>query len=86
MEEEFEIGDYKGRGKEGDFEKGVGGVELEDLRGEEKVVDKVGMFVKGGRVGGEGVEDVLLDGGGGLGKRRVRKIIGNELGVGFKVS
>ena len=70
----------------GDFENVLRPLAVGDFKGQEKVVEKLRVFVTAARMRGEPLDHVLLHGPPGLGKTTLSNIIANELGVGFKLT
>ena len=85
MEEDFDI--RKGRiDADRDFEKALRPERFGDFSGQDKIIEKLSVFVQAARNRGEALDHVLLYGPPGLGKSTLSGIVANELGVGFKVT
>lgn len=72
--------------RETDIDQQLRPLSFKDFRGQIKVVENLGIFVKAALMRGEALDHVLLHGPPGLGKTTLSHIISNELGVGFKLS
>ena len=59
---------------------------LSEYIGQEKVKEKLGIFIKAARERGEALDHVLLYGSPGLGKTTLAGIIANELGVSIRIT
>jgi holliday junction DNA helicase RuvB len=86
MEEDFDIREQTLVNTDKEFENALRPLHFEDFRGQDKVVDNLGIFVKAAKLRGEALDHVLLHGPPGLGKTTLSNIIANELGVGFKIT
>ena len=69
-----------------DFERALRPMVFDDFSGQDKVIENLRVFVAAARMRGEALDHILLHGPPGLGKTTLSNIVGNELGVGFKVT
>ena len=60
--------------------------ELEDFRGQDKIVENLSIFIQAARLRNEALDHVLLHGPPGLGKTTLSYIIAHELGTNLKMS
>ena len=72
--------------KDIDFENSIRPQELENFRGQEKIVENLRIFIRAALMRGESLDHVLLHGPPGLGKTTLANIISNEMGSSLKVS
>ena len=69
-----------------DFERALRPLTFDDFNGQEKIIENLRIFVQAAKLRGEALDHTLLYGPPGLGKTTLSNIMGNELGVGFKVT
>ena len=86
MEEDFDIREEQVQRGEKDFENALRPLRFGDFSGQQKVVEKLEVFVEAAKYRGEPLDHTLLHGPPGLGKTTLSNIIANELGVGFKIT
>ena len=60
--------------------------ELEDFKGQDKIIKNLSIFIKAAKLRGESLDHVLFHGPPGLGKTTLSHIIANELGVNMKIT
>ncbi len=72
--------------KDIDFENSIRPQELENFRGQEKIVENLRIFIRAALMRGEPLDHVLLHGPPGLGKTTLANIISNEMQSSLKVS
>ncbi|MDR1437174.1 MAG: Holliday junction branch migration DNA helicase RuvB [Candidatus Symbiothrix sp.] len=72
--------------KEKEYENALRPLSFKSFRGQEKIVENLGIFVQAARMRSEALDHVLLHGPPGLGKTTLSNIIANELNVGFKLT
>lgn len=82
----FDIHTDNTENRDNDYENALRPLSFSSFRGQEKVVENLGIFVAAARLRGESLDHTLLHGPPGLGKTTLSNIIANELGVGFKVT
>jgi len=83
-EEKFDIRNNRSIDKE--FENILRPITFSDLKGQNKIVENLKIFVQAARMRNEPLDHVLLHGPPGLGKTTLSNIIANELNVGFKLT
>src|SRR5690606_32533282 len=59
---------------------------FEDFTGQQKILENLSIFVRAARLRKEALDHVLLHGPPGLGNTTVSHIIGNEMGLGIKIT
>jgi Holliday junction DNA helicase RuvB len=72
--------------KDQEFENSIRPQELENFRGQEKIVENLRIFIRAALMRGESLDHVLLHGPPGLGKTTLANIISNEMGGTLRVS
>jgi holliday junction DNA helicase RuvB len=68
------------------IEKALRPKQLDDFRGQPRIVDNLQVFIQAAKQRGEALDHVLLHGPPGLGKTTLSHIISSELGTGLKMS
>jgi len=86
MEDNFDIRSQKGKEFDSETDKALRPLRFHDFKGQEKIVDNLGIFVSAAKLRGESLDHVLLHGPPGLGKTTLSSIISNELNVGLKIT
>lgn len=83
MEEDFDI---RNQSRESEYENALRPLSFTDFRGQQKIVDNLGIFVSAAKMRQDALDHVLLHGPPGLGKTTLSNIIANELGVNLKLT
>ena len=86
MEEQFNLRKEITQAGDAELERQLRPLTFSDFRGQDKIVENLGIFVSAAKMRGEAMDHVLLHGPPGLGKTTLSNIISNELGVGFRVT
>lgn len=69
-----------------EFENRIRPQELDNFRGQEKIVENLRIFIKAALMRGESLDHVLFHGPPGLGKTTLANIVANEMGSSLKVT
>src|ERR1700709_722169 len=67
-----------------EFENNIRPKEIEDFAGQAQIIENLRIFIKAAKLRGEALDHVLFYGPPGLGKKTLRRIFYNELGVNIK--
>jgi Holliday junction DNA helicase RuvB len=86
MAETFDIRNNQSMEVDVEADRALRPLRFSDFRGQDKIVENLGIFVSAAKMRGEAMDHVLLHGPPGLGKTTLSNIISNELGVGFRVT
>jgi len=86
MDQNIDIRNNQLSDTEQEYEKKLRPLQFDDFRGQNKIVENLGIFVEAAKMRQEALDHVLLHGPPGLGKTTLSNIIANELGVGIKIT